>query len=362
MGERPASAVRTVAAAFLGSRLVVLGAALVAENLVSRNPTLSSGAAGPLLRSLTSWDGWWYLGIVRDGYHASPLVTGHHDYAFAPLFPGLVRLMSAPTPELAGPPSILVSNGLFAVALVLLFRLTSRVLDRERAVRTCVLLCVFPFSAVFSMAYSESLFYALMLASLLAAERGQAPASALTAALAAMARLPGVLLALPLAMILWHRVPDRRYLLCLAVVPLGALLFAVFVAGLTGDLLALLEAQQAWARTGLVAGSAEGSPFAGANPLGVSHLVTLFAYVFLFVFFRADRIPAAYAVLAAAFLAAAVLSGSLESIGRYGMAAFPFIWALAGRGSPAMRLGWPVVSTVLLAIVSVVSFAGWYVP
>ena len=148
----------------------------------------------------------------------------------------------------------------------------------------------------------------------------------------------------------------------LAVVPLGALLFAAFVAGLTGELLALPKAQEAWARTGLAAGPADGSPFAGANLLGVSHVVTLFAYAFLFVFFRTDRIPAAYVVLAAVFLAAAVLSGTLESIGRYGMMAFPFIWALAGRGSPPMRYGWPTVSTVLLAIVSVVSFAGWYVP
>jgi len=366
-GKRAASAARTIFLAFLVSRLVVLAAALLAEGLVAkglvvRNPLLTSGDSAPILRSLTSWDGWWYLGIARDGYHATPLVAAYHDYVFPPLFPALVRVISAPVPALAGPLSVLLANGLFLVGLLLLYRLSCRVLDPERAVRSCVLLCLFPLSAVFSMTYTESLFLVLMLGSLLAAERGQAPASATFAALAGVTRLVGVLLVLPLGLILWQRLADRRRLLWLSVVPAGALLFGLYVAGLTGHLTALFEAQAAWGRTGLTPGPADGGSIANATPLGVSLLLALAGYVFLFVFFRTDRIPVAYALLAALLLAVPALSGSLDSIGRYGMIAFPFVWALAGRGSRAMRYGWPVVSTVLLGVCSILLFAGWYYP
>ena len=62
---------RGLVAVLVASRLVVAAAALLAENVVTRNPLLTAGADGPVISSLTSWDGWWYLGIVQDGYHAA---------------------------------------------------------------------------------------------------------------------------------------------------------------------------------------------------------------------------------------------------------------------------------------------------
>jgi hypothetical protein len=44
---------------FVASRIIVVGAALVAEYFIPRNPALNPGADGPILRSLTTWDGWW---------------------------------------------------------------------------------------------------------------------------------------------------------------------------------------------------------------------------------------------------------------------------------------------------------------
>ena len=93
---------RGLVAVVVASRLVVLAAALVAELLVPRNPLLTGGDGAPILQSLTSWDGWWYLGIVRDGYHAAPLDGAYHDYAFLPLYPMLVRLLATPFPGWEG--------------------------------------------------------------------------------------------------------------------------------------------------------------------------------------------------------------------------------------------------------------------
>ena len=46
-----------VVATWLVSRVLVAAAAVAAENLVARNPRLASGSGGPVLSSLTSWDG-----------------------------------------------------------------------------------------------------------------------------------------------------------------------------------------------------------------------------------------------------------------------------------------------------------------
>ena len=239
-------------------------AAAAAESIVPRNPNLGTVSGGPILTSLTSWDGWWYLGIARNGYHVAPLSGQYHDYAFFPLYPALVRLMSLATPAFDGLIAVVLANALFVVALWLLYQLTTEVLDEERALWSVVLLCVFPFSWVFSMAYGESLFLALSLGSLLAAERGRAGWASVLAALAGLTRLPGLLLIVPLAIILWRRVADRRALAWLAVVPVGAAVFVAYVAGLTGSLGAVGAAQTAWGRTGV------GTAASGGQSLGAS--------------------------------------------------------------------------------------------
>ncbi len=357
------SAPLTILATWAGSRLLVIVVAAVTESFVARNPRLTGGSGGPVLTSLTSWDGWWYLGIARSGYHAAPISGQYHDYAFFPLYPALVRVLSLATPAFDGLIAVLLSNVLFLVALWLLYRLTAEVLDEERALWSCVLLAVFPFSWVFSMAYGESLFLALSLGSLLAAERGRAGWAAILASLAGLTRLPGVLLVVPLALILWRRVRDRRALAWLVLVPLGAALFAVYVAGLTGSADAIGTAQDAWGRIGAGAAAAAGQSL-GANldPMLVTFLVTLLGYVFLLVYLRPDRIPLAYAVIPILTLLSVLASGNLQSIGRLGMVAFPFAWILAGRRSRWFRIAWPAVSVVLLAALSVEVFAGWYQP
>ena len=102
--------------AYVISRLCVLaGAAVVAAELrvdvnlaeerqlpladphiVDGTITSTTSAARPMLDVLTSWDGLWYMDIVRHGYprEVPPNVTYHVDEAraaFFPLFPMLGR-------------------------------------------------------------------------------------------------------------------------------------------------------------------------------------------------------------------------------------------------------------------------------
>jgi hypothetical protein len=344
-----------ILAAWAGSRLLVVVAALVSETIIQRNPP-TSGSSGPILTSLTSWDGGWYLNIERFGYHAAPIIGQYRDYAFFPLYPMLVRVLSVATPAFDGLVAVVLSNALFLVSLSLLYQLTRKVLDDDRALWSCVLLCIFPYSWVFSMAYGESLFLVLSLGSLLAAERGKAGWSCVLAALAGLTRLPGVLLIVPLGLILWRRCSDRRALAWLAIVPAGALSFVAWVGALAGSVAGYEAAQGAWGRSGIgVASHIDLVNF-------VICLVTLLVYVFLFVYLRPDRIPLAYATIPVLAVGTVFASGSLLSMGRLGMVAFPFAWVLAGRRSYTFRLVWPAASALLLVVTAVAAFSGFLTP
>jgi hypothetical protein len=348
------------------SRLIVLAAAAVAENLVNCNPLLTGGDPAPILRSLTSWDGWWYLGIVRNGYHAAALVDGYHDYAFLPLYPALVRLLATAVPGWEGLIAVVLSNVLFAIALALLVALTAPRLGRDLAVRSAALLALFPFSAAFSMAYAESLFLVLALGAFLATERGRPALAGLLLAFATLTRLQGAVLLVPLVWLLWEREHRPRPMwIALFLGPIAAASAFTWVTSFTGDPASYSAAQAAWGRGGL-GGDPTGSLATGlTGAVAMIHAVDLAVLIgatFLFVFLRRDRIPPAYASVPVLFLVLVFASGSIQSIGRLLMPAFPYQWILAGRRGWLGRVGWPVVSAVLLFALSVAMFAGWFVP
>jgi len=351
-------------AAIALSRAVVLAGAVAAEQVVARNPLLTSGDQAPILRSLTAWDGWWYLGIVRDGYHTAPLVDGYHDYAFLPLWPAIIRLLSWPWPSLAGPIAAILANVLFVIALLILVRLGEAVVGRERAFLGAILLAIFPFSAIFSMAYAESLFLCLSAGAFLAAERDRRALSGVLVGLAALARLQGAVLALPVWLILFLR-DGRRLRVSQAWLGLGPLAAAGVLLGISvfaGGAGAYGAAQAAWGRAGLGGAAPDATLASLLSLVNVVQLGTLLIAVFLLVYLRPDRIRLPYGILIVLSLGLVFASGSLESIGRHVMTAFPNAWLLAGRPAGWFRVGWPILSLVLLFVLSTAIFAGRFVP
>jgi hypothetical protein len=356
---------RSLVAVFVASRLLVVVAALAAETLVIRNPNLTSGDGAPILRSLTSWDGWFYLGIVRDGYHAAAVTGSYHDYAFLPLYPLLVRVLSAPWPAFAGLTAVVVSNAAFLVALGLFVRLGEAVVGRRRARLAAVYLAIFPFAAVFSMAYTESLFLALALGAFLAAERDRRPLAGVLFALACLCRLQGVVMIVPLVLIFlqrdgWRPRPSQAWL---ALGPAASGAFLLFVASLTGRSSGYLDAQVGWGRSGVGAAAADGQSIGQLfTPYQATLIAVLAVAIFLLVYLRGDRIPIAYALLPVLTVGLALSSGLLEAIGRIAMLAFPYAWILAGRRSGWFRHAWPIASAGLMTTFAILMFGGYYVP
>jgi len=351
-------------AVFIATRFLVIVAALIAEYLIPRNAALIPGADGPLLRSLTSWDGWYYLGIVSNGYQADPVAGAYSNVAFPPLYPLLIRLLSFPVPGAAGIVAVVISNVAFLGALALLVRLGTPYLGRRRASMAAGLLAIYPFASVFAMAYTESLFLLLMVAAFLAAERKHRAWAGIFLALTVLCRLQGVALALPLLILMlrqdgWRPRPSQAWLL---LGPLAAVGFLAYIAAVTGSATAFLDAQHAWGRSG-VGGAPAGETIAAKfSPYQAALVLTLLWSVFLLVFVRVDKLRPEYWLIPVLFIAAEISSGSLEAVGRVTMLAFPYAWILANRRSVFARRAWPLISMGLFTLVAVLSFGGYWVP
>lgn len=147
--------------------------------------------------AVTSWesaDALWYLRIGAQGY-----ATDDGSGAFFPLYPLLIRLVGTLTGDRWLLAAYLVSNVALVLALVLLHRLTARELGVPVARKAVLYLCAFPTGFFLFAPYSESLFLALVIGVLYAARTERWALAAGLGLLAALARSPGFLLALPLA-------------------------------------------------------------------------------------------------------------------------------------------------------------------
>jgi hypothetical protein len=256
--------------------LVVAAAAL--RYLLFANTTHFDPAA--FADQLCRWDCPWYRGVA-DGYHQGIPTNrqGRGNWAFFPLYPVTAGLLSKaaqiPFP-LAG---YLLSNlfGLLAAGI-------ARPLFGTN-VRAYWLfafgLLLGPFSLLFSLSYSESLFILLTLAGMVALRRADYPRAGFVGALLSATRVTGVLFGLAIAMQAlvdrlriersWRSfatlLADWRLLLGLVLAPLGLILYAVYLRLWMGDGLAFMHTQIGWNREldnpliQLWNGAAQGFPF-----------------------------------------------------------------------------------------------------
>jgi len=193
-------------------------------------------------------DALWFLRIAAAGYDASD-----GSAAFFPLYPLLVRVVSwivGGRPLLA---AILVSNGAFFGALLVLYDLTVREVSEAVARRTIVYLAVFPTAFFFLAPYSESLFLLLSLLAFREARRDRWPSAALAGALAAITRSIGIMLVPALLLMAFERYRANggrlgpRVASAIAVA-LGPLAYFAWWGIAHGDALAPLHAQANWQR------------------------------------------------------------------------------------------------------------------
>ena len=232
----------------VGSRVALFTLALV---FVAWRP----GEAGPsrvvpkpeLVSSFMRWDAGWYEEIARNGY----IWNGPREqsaFAFFPVYPMLARVVSWGLGGDVKSALFLISNISFLVFLLYLHKICAFEFDSETAERTVLLVALFPLSYFYSAGYTESLFLALAAGSLYHARTGRWWIAAGLSGVAALTRLAGMALLLPLAWE-WHsRRRSRLEALGLLLPPAALGLFMLFCWRVTGDPLAFATVQAAWDR------------------------------------------------------------------------------------------------------------------
>jgi Gpi18-like mannosyltransferase len=329
---------------------------VAAAGWASRQPPSAGLSYSALFSPLGRWDASWYRWIALHGYNEAG-AHGHHRnvVAFSPLYPLAYRVASA----LPGPMTLggsLLSMLLFGSALCVLYDLGLSTVDRHTASRAVLYLAICPLSFVFSLPYSESLFLALVVGVFALAAAGRPWAAGVLAALAVLTRPIGIALVPALAWRAYRaRSPGRAYLPLL--LPIAAQVAFVAYLGIhTGDPLAPFHAQQhGWHRSISVL------PVVFAQTLwhrvllapsfeAAVEVVFTLLWCGLFLHAWRMRLPGEYLIYAALAILIPTSAGSLLSIGRFGLVAFPLCWALAHLGrSPRIDTLVKATSPVLLA-------------
>ena len=378
--------IRDCVLVFLGVRVGLSLLSLISVALIEPRagvPAVPGWVIGPvtygwqaIVTATERQDAAWFLRIATEGYAA-----GDGSAAFFPLYPLLVRTADAVvrSPIAAG---ALVSFACFAVALVVLHRLTELELGAPAARTTVWALALFPGAVFFSAVYSEALYLALSIGCVYSARTGRWAWAGALGALGAATRSAGVLLVVPLA-VMWlaqadgrpRRVRDAAWI---ALVPVGLAAFCGALALGGGDAFAPMHAQDIWYRhfAGPFVGVWEGTAAAwrGLHDLGEPAAradVVLFGFLVAtvpMVIAVLRRLPAAYGayVLAALALPLSYPVGPqpLMSLPRFVAVLFPLFMVLGAwlaEGSRLRRAAVLAPSAAGLAIVSaVVSTWHWF--
>ena len=357
--------------AFACSRLLVLAGG-VAGVLTVRAQAAGQGISGTIasvgpIGNTTAgavfrhFDASYYLAIASHGYVAA----APNNLAFFPLYPSLIRALGflIGSDVIAG---LVISTASFALALMLLHRLTELELGSRAADATVLLVAFAPLSFFFSAIYTESVFLLLSVGTVLAARRERWALAGILASLAALTRPTGILLVVPLVIMRLGRQRRLDRQLAWALSPVAAL--GAYLAILAANGFPWLEpfrVQAAWQRltVGPVAGIAaalvtavksavsivfHGEPVFAPTLDGIFTpkaecvlllLVLVIAVVFLVACFR--RLPLAYGAYGAAVLLMCVSSPAvgqpLVSFDRYVLTIFP-LWMAAGAWIAQRRL------------------------
>lgn len=397
--SQPAKTSLTV---FLISRAVIAGW-LLAFGWFAAQWNLPSGPGAAPLPTGISTEGWgsttfivpwhrWdtvhYVQVALEGY------SRIENTAWPPVYPMLIALVGklVPNPVLA---ALLISNLAALAAYGLLYRLVEQDFGPETARRTLVLLTIFPAGFFLTAGYSEAVFLLVGVGSLWAARRGRFWLAAGMAAIAALVRVLGLLLIIP---IFWEAaiqfetfrklkeagsipvgmraaLAATPRLLPLTLIPLPYGIFALWIhfglqapwpwqtissgwemvysapwTGVIGNLTAL-------------AASGQGAVI----PLGTT-LLDLAAVVFGagLLIAGARRLPVSYSLLAGVMLIASlskVTTGNLlVSAARYLVPLFPlFIIQALTWNKRWLRLVWLGFSLTLQAVLLVVFWLGFWV-
>jgi Gpi18-like mannosyltransferase len=364
---RHSAMMRAACVVFIATRVpLMIIAPLAAIVIGQRQGQHFSPGRGVLLDVWGRWDAQHYLAIAAQGYHGK-------DIAFFPLYPFVMHLLGGFIGDhlVAG---LIISNAAFFIALLYLYALVKLEFGEDTvAFRSIFYIAIFPTAIFFSAVYTESLFLMLTVASVYYARRGNFITSGIFGALASMARVEGVLTALPLVYEVWRAWRERRGTTLVrgvvgtALVPTGLFAYMFYLYALQGNPVAFSQVQSQWNRHFSAPWTSINNtvlaiftpPFSSTSITHVIELTFTLAFIALMVVaFRSLRMS--YALYFAASLLVPMCTSSLMSMPRFVLVVFPAFMLLALWGRrPAVNAA--IVSSFLPVLgLFTVLYADWY--
>ena len=309
----------------------------------AREAVLPRSATSMILDVLTSWDGIWYLRIVRRGYpEYVPSGITYDDpearVAFFPMYPWLVRTVDRVLPG-GDTFAALFVNLILGAVFIVLVGLLARHWFGDRAARPAmVVMAFFPGSFVLSFAYSEALLLTLAAACLLAVSHERWLWAGVFAAVGTATRPNGIALVAATfvaAVIVVRR--SRRWIALVAplLAPIGFLAYQWWIDRQAGESRVWFRVQgEAWkegASFGLTA--IRNTLEAFTKPLtSPTDLITAVAFLttiaVVWIAWRV-RLPLPAAAYSAVIVALMLLPATVTARPRFLFTAFPLFIAVA---------------------------------
>ena len=235
--------------------------------------------------------------------------------------------------------ALLVANLAVLAALAGMYVLARDRLSEEHARRSILYLVLSPYAFVLAMAYSEGPFLALTVWMFVLSDREHDLAAVPLGLAASLTRVTGLALVAPLVLRAWRRRTVSSWLVAAAPVA-GFCAQAAWLQHAVGDPLGMVHVQAQWGGHPAFPLISLGDQFwrfaTTRDFFFLARGVTVIAYLALLVpLIRQERFRATRAedvLLVCGMFALPLLSSVLQSVGRFGLVAFPLMFAMADIG------------------------------
>jgi len=368
--------VRDVLVTFVTTRLAIIVIAELASIVIAQRPgDHIAESSNPLLAVWGRWDAVHYLDISERGYYGT-------DMAFFPLYPLLIHVAGrfVGSALVAG---LLISNVALFFGLLYFYKLVEHQYTRAVAHRAIFYVSIFPTAIFFSAVYTESLFFALTVASFYYIREHKWVVAGAIGALAALTRSEGVLLVVPFAIEAFSAAQTTgfrrffeerrrvvRVVAGLALIPCGLALYMEWLWVLHGDPLYFSHVQVHWNRhlappwvSFIHTFKILATAYAKQTPLPFAQQSIELGFTILMVAvlaFGFRRLRPSFNAYMALSILVPLSTSSLMSMPRFALVLFPMFVVLALWGGRSWVNSTIVAFSLPLLGLFTVLFADWY--
>jgi len=313
------------------------------------------------LWTFANFDGVHYIRIAQDGYEQE------FTQAFFPFYPILIKLFSYITFDNFLFSSLVLSNVAFLAGLILFYRMVCKIYDKKIAAWSAAFVLTFPTSFYFGSAYSESLFFLLIISYFYLIYKKRIILASLVGAFASATRLIGIFL-------IFSRKPKLKIsnILPILIIPTGLLSYMLYLTLVFKNPFYFISAQQVFGQERSVQGivllpqifwryfkiitTTSGVPLMNAS---LELISTVFALALLI--FAYKKVKREWLVFSLLAVLLPTLSGTLVSMPRYILVAFPIYVVLAQIRSTLTKVVLLSIFLTALAVLTLFYTRGYWI-